>query len=192
MPQSPHQRWQQLVAAVTIQYQCLPNSDKQWISERLTQIGPLQKQLNAFFEAGGGSKHCTRCAGECCARGHNHMTLANLLGYLQRGEEPPLPDFQQDCPFLGVEGCCLPVSRRPYTCVSFICDMIESNLTVAQQAHFYQLEQRLRGVYLELSERYQGASMTGLLLQQQRLNGKSFFTPKLTSDARIEGRGPCH
>ncbi len=119
------------------------------------------------------------------------MTLVNLLQFIHHQEEPPQPDFDQSCPFLGPRGCLLPASRRPYNCISFICDIIESALLENKLAEFYALEAGLRHLYLEIAGRYQGAAMTGVLLQQQRLQGHSFFTLKPASTEDVEGTCSC-
>ena len=172
------QQWQQLVARIAMDYQDLPASEKHWISERLAQLEPLQERLNQLFEIGSGLQSCADCQGDCCARGHNHMTLVNLLGFLENGSLPPPADFNRTCPFLGEQGCVLPVARRPYNCISFVCDIIENSLTTAQISEFYSLEQQLRCLYQAFADRYAGGGMTGLLLQNERLAGQSFFDLK--------------
>ncbi|NOY14485.1 MAG: hypothetical protein GXP51_12750 [Deltaproteobacteria bacterium] len=77
--------------------------------------------------------------------------------------------------FLGDQGCLLPVIRRPYSCISFVCDIVESSLTAVQVSEFYALEQQLRRLYLEFAERYTGGGMSGLLLPEERLAGGSFL-----------------
>lgn len=180
-------RWQCLVARIAGEYRQLTKAEKSWIAKRLLLIEQLQQQLNQLFEQGGGLQSCAECQGDCCAKGHNHMTLANLLGYLQQEKLPPNADFNRTCPFLDEKGCLLPVASRPYNCISFVCDMIESSLTSAEVAEFYSLEQQLRGIYLEFSERYAGGGMTGLLLQDARLAGRSFFALKLPARAALSG-----
>lgn len=174
-------RWQQIVAQAAAEYRLLPSSEKEWINERLDQIQQLQTNLQQLFDNADGTEHCRDCAGDCCAHGHHHMTLVNLLGFLRANVIPPDADFTQTCPFLSWKGCLLPVAQRPYNCISFICDKIEAGLKADELARFYQLEKQLRALYHEFSERYLGAAMTGLLLQDQRLAGRSFFTLKKTS-----------
>lgn len=178
MQQERSQRWQRLISQITGDYQCLLKSEKDWIGERLLRIEILQQQLNRFFEQGRGVQSCSACQGDCCAIGHNHMTLANMLGYLSKEDQPPNADFSKTCPFLGEQGCLLTVGKRPYNCISFICDILENSLTSAEIAEFYALEQQLRVIYLQFAERYVGGGMTGLLLQEARLAGRSFFDLK--------------
>jgi len=174
-------RWSQIVARVAAEYRTLPDSEKDWIGVRLDRIEELQRQLQQLFDGADGVQSCRDCAGECCSKGHNHMTLVNLLGFIRDDRVPPTPDFSQTCPFLGASGCLLAVAQRPYNCISFVCDRIETELSAAELERFYTLEAQLRALYLEFAQRYLGAAMTGLLLQEQRLDGRSFFSVTRTS-----------
>ncbi|MFO7811419.1 MAG: hypothetical protein R6V21_00470 [Pelovirga sp.] len=169
------QLWQQIVTEVQDHYQNLGQEEKDRLEPRLRAIADLQGRLTNLFEKADGDQHCRECAGGCCHAGHNHMTLVNLLQYVCRQQPLPAADFQQSCPFLGAEGCLLPPSRRPYNCISFNCDTIESRLSAADLKQFYQVEGELRQHYLAVARRYAGAAMTGLLLQYGRLQGRSFF-----------------
>lgn len=169
------QRWQRIVVQVAEEYRNLPASEQQWLADRLQQIADLQGRLNRMFEEGDGLQVCTACNGECCVKGHNHMTLANLLAFVSAGELPPTADFSRTCPFLGDFGCLIGAERRPYNCISFVCDTIENSLTSEQIEEFYSLEGQLRSTYLEFVERYAGGGLTGLLLQSQRLGGSPFM-----------------
>ncbi len=174
-------RWQQIVAQVAAEYRLLPAAERDWINPRLDRIQRLQVELQNLFDCAEGTQHCRLCEGDCCACGHHHMTLVNLLGFIRKNTLPPDADFTRTCPFLSWKGCLLPVTERPYNCISFICDKIETDLTRDELAQFYALERELRTLYFEFSERYLGAAMTGLLLQDQRLAGRSFFTLKTPS-----------
>jgi len=172
-------RWQHIIKQVEADYRLLPVSEKAWIAQQLQQLATVQQRLQQLFEAGNGKQACRDCLGECCAKGHNHMTLANLLGFMQRGEQPPEPSFSQTCPFLGEQGCVLEVADRPYNCITFVCDIIENSLTSLQVTEFYALERQLRSLYQGFAERYAGAGLTGLLLQSERLNGQAFLDLKI-------------
>ena len=169
------QRWEWIVAQVVEEYQNLPAVEQQWIAEKLQRIATLQGRLNGMFEQGDGLQACAACHGECCAKGHNHMTLANLLAFVSQGELPPTADFSRTCPFLGSLGCLISAERRPYNCISFVCDTIENYLTSEQIEEFYSLEGQLRSTYLDFAERYAGGGLTGLLLQSQRLGEGPFM-----------------
>jgi hypothetical protein len=181
-----HQRqqmWDQIIAEVQDQYLTLKQDEKNWLDSRLCEIADLQRQLNNLFKAADGEKHCRDCVGGCCHAGHNHMNLVNLLQFVSRHQQLPSADFQQSCPFLGVCGCLLPVERRPYNCISFICDIIENALPPQRLSEFYRVEGELRQLYLAVSQRYLGAAMTGLLLQYMRQQGRSFFELKTDANA---------
>jgi hypothetical protein len=171
-------RWQTILQQVEVAYRALGDPEKEWIRQQLRQIEGLQLQLDRLFQQGGGSNACSGCQGDCCVKGHNHMTLANLLSYLQDGKVPPLADFSRTCPFLAEQGCQLPVASRPYNCISFVCDIIENALASAKLVEFYRLEGELRSCYQRFAARYRGAGMTGLLLQQEQLSGSTFLEKK--------------
>ena len=171
-------RWQQLLVQIEQEYRQLAAKEQAWLAERLAAIAALQQQLQRLFLQVDGARACHHCHGDCCATGHNHMTLANLLGYLQQGQFPPPADFSAPCPFLGGAGCQLAVEWRPYNCISFICDIIEDRLTSAEVKEYYRLEKSLRDCYQQFAARYAGGGMTGLLLQQQRLGTGGFLRRK--------------
>ena len=171
-------RWQTILQQVEAAYRALDDAEKDWIRQQLRQIESLQLQLDRLFQQAGGSNACGGCQGDCCAKGHNHLTLANLLSYLQEGKLPPVADFSRTCPFLAEQGCLLPVASRPYNCVSFVCDIIENALAPAELAEFYRLEGELRSCYQQFAARYRGAGMTGLLLQQEQSPGSTFLEKK--------------
>lgn len=168
-------RWQDIVARVVAEYALLPVAEKRWIRKQLKQIEALQRQLDQLFSAADGEAVCRYCRGDCCAHGHNHLTLANLLSFVCREQPLPRADFSHTCPFLGSSGCRLAVESRPYNCVTFICDKIEATLTSSEKTDFYCCERRLRTLYGEFAARYPGAAMTGLLIADQRLAGRPFL-----------------
>lgn len=172
------QRWREILHRVAAEYCQLPAPEKKWIAVRLDKIALLQRQLDHLFNAGNGATACRLCQENCCDKGHNHMTLVNLLSYIQQNILPPSADFTKTCPFLSDQGCLLVVESRPYNCISFICDTIEDVLNDEERRHFYALDQQLRQLYQEFSGRYLGAAMTGLLLQEPRLSERSFFALK--------------
>jgi hypothetical protein len=169
------QLWRHCLTAVEGEYRSLDSPEQSWIVERLQRIAVLQQQLNELFENGGGPATCRRCLGACCDRGKNHFTLANLLAFLSAGERPPVPDFQRTCPFLGDHGCLLDPVRRPFNCVTFICEQVLDPLGSEGSVRFQRLEQELRSLYLAFDERYTGSSLRGLLIRAERLDGRPFL-----------------
>lgn len=167
--------WQQTLAAVRSELAALKPAERAWLQGHLRALGDLQERLHAYFLAAGGAELCRDCDGACCGCGRNHLTLGNLLAILLAGEEPPLPDWSAPCPWLTAAGCRLAVPRRPFNCVSFVCETVESRLPEADRAAFYALEKELRQGYAELAARYAGAGRQGLLLRAERLGGRGFF-----------------
>ncbi len=169
------QLWAGAVLRLRQEVECLPQAERDWIARRLGQIAQLQNRLQSLFEKAGGNELCRRCHGACCARGKHHLTLVNLLGYLLAGEPPPALDFRRTCPSLGETGCHHDAARRPFNCVTFICDQVEAGLESAELTTFYHLEKELRELYLAFDRRFVGSSLRGFLLRAERLEGRSFM-----------------
>ncbi len=168
-------QWQACLKSVATEYAALDRAEQDWISSQLACIDRLQRQLDALFRRGNGPVYCRNCQGACCDRGKNHFTLVNLLSFLNTGEEPPFADFSRPCPFLGPGGCRLAVERRPFTCITFICEGILDSLGEAGYDEFRQLEEELRSRYLKFDRRYLGSSLHGLLIRSASLAGRPFL-----------------
>ncbi|MCK4536441.1 MAG: hypothetical protein KAT93_05470, partial [Desulfuromonadales bacterium] len=123
------------------------------------------------FRLADGPAACASCSGSCCDCGRHHFTLTNLLGALVQGLEPPSPDYNRPCPFLGRNGCLLEIATRPFNCVTFICETVEAGLSPSGKKRFYELEKLLRNEYEAVAERYAAASLRGLLIALERMNG---------------------
>jgi hypothetical protein len=169
--------WHNCLAAVKQEYQALDLREQDWIADRLSRIAELQKQLNDLFIAAGGPQACRRCFGVCCDCGRNHFTLANLLTFVRAGQQPPEPDFARPCPFLGEEGCLLEVTRRPFNCVTYICEPVLESLGPEKGETFLRLEKILHSHYLAFDRRYTGAGLCGLFIRAERLAGRPFLAP---------------
>lgn len=167
--------WQSVVLRVARELAVLPESERLWIGQRLTVVRRLQRALQEEFLAAGGAPHCAVCSDSCCDRGRHHFTLVNLLAWLESGEVPPTPDFDQDCPWLGANGCILPAERRPFNCITFICTVVEDRFDENRRHRFYALERELRTIYEEFDRRYAGSSLCGLQQRAARLGATPFF-----------------
>ncbi len=178
MPQQAQrtQTWQQLVGQLKTEYEQLDLQEKTWIDQACSRIMLLQDQLDLLFRQGDGLKQCENCQGDCCALGHNHMTLANILLLISQSRDLPELNFASTCPLLGPQGCQLPAAQRPYNCISFLCDRIEDQLQTEEIAGFYRIEKELRALYRSFASRYTGGSMSGLLLAARRLQGGKFLS----------------
>lgn len=164
--------WTGILSQLRREVAGLEADERAWMQRRLTLIGRLQQQLHAAFLGLGGAAACAVCRGECCDRGRHHVTLANALAYLLAAEEPPQPDFERPCPYLGAQGCTFDVPRRPFNCVTFLCDALDGRFTPARRRAFHAAEQKLRRLYGEFDHRYAGGGLQGLLLRADTLAGR--------------------
>lgn len=161
--------WPLLVQRVREEVSTLSNEDRAWLSERIASIEELQLSLDKLFSWAGGFSACAACDGSCCACGKHHLTLTNLLAYLLAEETPPTPAFDSPCPFLGCEGCLLPVARRPYNCITFFCEVLEDRLDDQEKKQLRALDHQLRREYQRVEERYPAASLRGLWIAMERI-----------------------
>ncbi len=176
--------WKSYLASVSAEYAQLPADERSWIDRELARIAVLQQQLDDLFRQGNGPAVCRSCLGACCDCGKNHFSLVNLLGFLSAGELPPEADFTLPCPFLGPSGCRLEVSRRPFNCITFICEGILDPLGEAGYDAFHELEGQLRHCYLKFDQRYAGSSLRGLLIRGESLAGRPFLKPPAGRSSR--------
>ena len=161
--------WFALLSKIRADLAALDEADKRWLHDRIAVIEGLQRALDDLFKDAGGTTACADCDGACCGCGRHHITLTNLLGYLIAGEEPPAPDFTKSCPYLGEHGCCLPVVRRPYNCITFFCEQLEENLDTEKRRMLRELDQRLREEYQAIADRYRAASLRGIWIALDRI-----------------------
>jgi len=169
--------WPALLQKLRDELVAIDETDRQWLSDRLDSIAAIQSDLDDLFRLAGGVQLCVECDGACCGCGRHHVTLTNLLAYLLADEEPPAPDFGKTCPYLGEQGCRLPVSRRPYNCITFFCEQLEENLSEQSRQQLRLLDQSLRREYQALAERYPSASLRGIWIALDRIeNGDILFT----------------
>jgi hypothetical protein len=165
--------WSALLQRINSEIETLDATERGWLNERLAAIASLQIALDELFFKAGGNNACAGCEGACCGCGRHHITLTNLLGYLLAGEVPPTPDFSRTCPFLGEQGCCLPVARRPYNCITFFCETLEDRLDADQCGQLRALDRQLRSEYQRVADRYPAASLRGIWIALERIgNGR--------------------
>lgn len=168
--------WATTLSRVQRELTDLTIAERDWLAAQVRRIGALQAEHDRLFRVVGGPAACTDCLGGCCSRAKHHVTLTNLLGYLFAGEEPPLPDFSLACPLLSAQGCRLPVERRPFNCIIFLCDRIDDRLTDEQRLAFAGIEAELRNAYHAVAERCPGASLRGLLIAVARVGDRPLLT----------------
>ena len=168
--------WRQTLSRLRRELAELPAARRDWLGKQVARIGQLQEELDRLFVAVDGPRICRDCLGGCCSRAKHHLSLSNVLAYLLVGEEPPTPDFSRPCPLLGATGCQLPVSRRPFNCIIFLCDAVDQSLSTEQRQAFAGVEAELRQVYQAIAERCPGASLRGLLIAAERRGPRALLT----------------
>lgn len=161
--------WPSVVQRVRQEVDALGYEERGWLCERIASIEELQQSLDELFRQAGGLDSCGVCDGSCCACGKHHLTLTNLLAYLLVDETPPVPSFECTCPFLGQEGCLLPVARRPYNCITFFCETLEDRLNTSEQEQLRALDRQLRKEYQLVEQRYPAATLRGLWIALERV-----------------------
>jgi hypothetical protein len=162
------QQWNALLDQARQELRSLPTAERTELTELLAGIAEDQIHLDRLFAKAAGEATCAECLGGCCGCGRHHLTLANLLAYLCHDLTPPTPDFSRTCPFLGEHGCLLPASKRPYNCITFLCEALEDRLSPDEQVEFYRLEKQLRSSYEKIAERYPAASLRGVWIALER------------------------
>jgi hypothetical protein len=161
--------WRAILARLDREYAGLGPAERQLLAGQLTVVGAIQEAMQALFAAAGGGEVCRDCRGYCCDRAKNHLTLVNLLAYLAAGERPPEPDFALPCPFAGPDGCLHETARRPFNCVTFLCERVEERVDGAALERFYALERQLRLAYEAFDRRFAGSSLRGIFIRAARL-----------------------
>ncbi|HKL49486.1 MAG TPA: hypothetical protein VJ882_07525 [Desulfuromonadales bacterium] len=170
-------RWRKIVLRVRSEMDRIDRRERLWMSARFAEIAGVQVRMHELFLRAGGSGQCQQCQGQCCECGRNHFALVNLLGYLLQGQNPPEPDFDLPCSFLGEGGCRLDVARRPFACVTFVCGVVEEGMGMADREAFYNEEARLRRLYEQFDRRYALSSSRGILIRSARLGDEPFLLP---------------
>lgn len=161
--------WSGLLKRIRQEITALSEVENAWLKKRFSVIGATQLALDELFRKVGGTESCARCDGCCCGCGRHHITLTTLLTYLLEDEDPPTPDFSSTCPYLGVQGCLLMVSRRPYNCITFFCEILDDQLNSNDNETLRTLDRQLRYEYQLIAARYPAATLRGLWIALERV-----------------------
>lgn len=99
-----------------------------------------QARLQAAFAAMGLARLCASCPDPCCAR----VSFAQLLvpadlAVLPADALPTVQDVSVACCHLAASGCDLPHDRRPWLCVSHMCERWSARMTTAQALRLQRL-----------------------------------------------------
>jgi len=157
--------WRLGVAAVTGEFRALLPAQLSRLSSGIEELRVRKKALHDVVARVNGAAVCAECKGECCVRGKYHFSAIDLVVYLQTGRELFDPRFANGlCPFLGDDGCLMPLEYRPLTCVIFICERIEAFLPPVDREFFSAAESALRLMYRELQEIFADRRMRGSVM----------------------------
>ena len=175
--------WERGVALLTREYYLLPVERRDELGTLLADVGHCKDELLALSDAADGAAICAACGGDCCRVGRYHPTSLDLLACIAREEFPLAPDFASGaCPFLGPAGCRIAPSRRPFPCVSFICEQIEARLSGDAVARLHQVEEEVRLLREQAARRFGRHLARSFLLEMERFERDSVPFPPLTND----------
>ena len=157
--------WRLAVTAVTVEFQSLTSSRLSEVRTAVEALVALKLAMHAVAEMVDCAEICSGCGGECCSRGKYHFSVIDLIVFLSTGRELFEPDFANGmCPYLGGNGCLMPAAFRPFTCITFNCERIESSLQPLDREFFYAAEKKLRLSYKQLQEIFADSRMRGALM----------------------------
>lgn len=149
------ERWDRAVAAITDGYAAMSPALRAEVDAAAHAVRHARRELHSLAEDRQSTAICASCGGECCVRGKYHATVADVLVFLAEGEPVAVPRFESGfCPFLGDRGCVIEPSLRPFTCITFNCDLVERMWEPERVEEFYGRERELRKLYEVLQESF--------------------------------------
>ena len=161
--------WNLAVAAVTEEFDRIPPSRRLLAAEGLKAVRACKLALHAVVDLVGAAEVCASCLGQCCRTGKYHVTVLDLLAYLVDGRELFIPRFGQNgCPYLGAHGCLMEPSLRPFNCITFNCDLVESLLDPQKKECLVRLELELRDCCRKVEDLCGLHVRGGLMMSQER------------------------
>lgn len=165
------QKWQEAIAFVQEELKIIQDSQRLYFRELSHEIIALKEQLQSLGDAAGSGTLCVSCAGQCCAAGKYHFTAVDLLVHLSTDEPLFVPDFTRAplCPYSSGSGCFMAAGYRPYNCITFMCELIEEELGLAEKHLFYSLCDELKKRYALIEELCGRRFMGGLLQNFDRM-----------------------
>ena len=157
--------WAQRVAEVAAAYRALPPDVRSDLAPLAREVRRLKADLQRIADGVSAGEICVRCGGECCRSGRYHVTVADIVVYLDAGVTPPAPPFNAGfCPYLSVDGCVFPPEYRPFNCITFNCDRIEGLFDPPVLDEFCRTVAALRAVRQSMADLLAGTMRPGILL----------------------------
>lgn len=140
--------WSAATAAVKQEYEALQDRLKVRINELVAEIGILKARYQNLAATAHADQKCAQCLGACCGHGKHHFTVVDLLGYFACGAELFTPQFDSPvCPYHHGSGCLMSPALRPFNCIIFLCEELESALSQEAKAELADIEKELRRLY---------------------------------------------
>lgn len=167
------ERWNRAVAAISDGYAAMPPTLRVAVDAAARAVRHARRELHSLAEDRQSTAICASCGGECCVKGKYHVTVADILVFLAEGEPLVVPRFESGlCPYLGDRGCMIEPSLRPFTCITFNCDLVERMWEPERVEAFYSRERELRTLYEELQRSF--ALSVGSALRVSALGYEQF------------------
>lgn len=161
--------WSAAVERVTADYHALPQQLKLKLAELSAEIMTLKSKHQESASSADADRLCAQCKGLCCRFGKHHFTVVDLLVYLSTDRELFNPNFDNPvCPYHSGCGCLMEPHLRPFNCIIFICEQLETGLKEHVGKDLAKIETRLRRIYAELDQLLGNRFENGLLITYQR------------------------
>ncbi len=100
--------------------------------EEFDRIDPFIQSYTALV--------CPSCGTVCCAQIHGLPEFADVIGFHALGHSVPAYDLTRElngpCQFMGIRGCVLPRTQRPYRCTWYFCDPLLVQIEIGPTSHY--------------------------------------------------------
>ncbi len=175
------QLWTAAVASIKKEFDLLPPQLKLRIGELTAEIRNLKAGYQELAATADAEAECAACLGGCCGHGKHHFTVVDLLGYLTAGADLFVPLFNSHlCPYHNGSGCMMAPDLRPFNCIIFLCEDLESALGFEALEQLARIEKELRRLYYCIEALLGNRFENGLLITFERSlkSGGVFFNYK--------------
>ncbi len=161
--------WDRGVELLRAEFAAISPESRDELVPLLAEMGRLKEKIVLLSDGADGSAVCALCNGACCRVGRYHPAPLDLLACFAAQELPVAPEFASGaCPFLGSSGCRIISSRRSFTCVTFICELIEARLSATELTELARLEEELRRLRRWTADRFGGALAESFFLWMEQ------------------------
>ncbi len=165
--------WRRATDAVESEFAVLPGDFLDKIAILVAEMKSLKRSLFKLTMILDGESICKACNGGCCDSGKYHFTVTDLLSYLSDGKRLFLPDFSNGrCPYLGRAGCMMEPEYRPFNCITFNCERLETLLPLLEVSKFYGMERELHTRYSAMEKLFDNIFAYGLISNYERNSSK--------------------